>query len=137
MEEVYQKVFEGLVRRIRRYNQSMDVALLRKAFEFSYEAHRNQLRKSGHKYFEHPLEVAKILTGLKMDYETIAAAILHDVAEDTEYNIARVESGSATASPGCRRGHQYLRYQAARVRGAAAENFRKIAPLMVKDIRGS
>ncbi|HNS74318.1 MAG TPA: HD domain-containing protein, partial [bacterium] len=92
MEEVYQKVFEGLVRRIRRYNQSMDAAVLRKAFEFSYEAHRNQLRKSGHKYFEHPLEVAKILTGLKMDYETIAAAILHDVAEDTEYNVARVES---------------------------------------------
>jgi len=136
MEEIYQKVFEGLVRRIRRYNQSLDVVLLRKAFEFSYEAHRNQLRRSGHKYFEHPLEVAKILIGLKMDYETIAAAILHDVAEDTEYNIARVESefgpNIASLVDGVTKisDIKLLEFEERQ-----AENFRKMLLSMVKDIR--
>ena len=91
MDQVTQKVSEGLIRRIARYNQSVDVELLRKAFEFSYQAHGNQLRKSGDPYFNHPLEVAKILTGLKLDYETVAGGILHDVAEDTDITIEKVE----------------------------------------------
>ena len=72
MDEAYSKVYEGLIRRIKRYNPSADEALLRKAFEFSHDAHEDQLRKSGAPYFEHPLEVAKILTGLRLDYETVA-----------------------------------------------------------------
>lgn len=136
MEEAYQKTFEGLVRRIRRYNQNLDSALLRRAFEFSYEAHRNQLRKSGHRYFEHPLEVAKILTGLKMDYETIAAAILHDVAEDTDYTIQQVsaEFGPNIASlvDGVTKisDIKLLEFEERQ-----AENFRKMLLSMVQDIR--
>ena len=136
MEEAYQKVYEGLVRRIRRYNQNMDAQLLHKAFIISYDAHRNQLRKSGHKYFEHPLEVAKILTGLKMDYETIAAAILHDVAEDTDYTIDRVEEefgpNIASLADGVTKINdiKLLEFEERQ-----AENFRKMLLSLVKDIR--
>ncbi|HOT98262.1 MAG TPA: bifunctional (p)ppGpp synthetase/guanosine-3',5'-bis(diphosphate) 3'-pyrophosphohydrolase [bacterium] len=136
MDESYQKVTEGLIRRIRRYNQSMDAALLRKAFEFSFEAHRNQLRKSGHIYFEHPLEVAKILVGLKMDYETVAAAILHDVAEDTEYTIARVESEFGPNIAGLVDGVTKISdIKLLEFEERQAENFRKMLLSMVKDIR--
>ena len=87
----YQKVFEGLLQRIRRYDQTADIGLLRKAFEYSFNAHGDQLRISGKPYFEHPLEVVKILTGLKMDWETIAAGVLHDVVEDTKSSIEDIK----------------------------------------------
>ena len=61
MYEDYEKLIEGIIRRLSRYNQNADPNLLRKAFHFSYDAHQNQLRKSGDPYFVHPLEVAKIL----------------------------------------------------------------------------
>ena len=136
MDAVYEEVFEGLLRRISRYNQSLDAALLRKAFEFSFDAHRNQLRKSGKPYFEHPLEVAKILTGLKMDFETIAAGVLHDTAEDTELTIERVakEFGGNIASlvDGVTKisDIKLLEFEERQ-----AENFRKMLLSMVKDIR--
>ena len=72
MDAKYEQIFNSILQKVRRYNKNVNSGLLRKAFEFSYEAHKNQLRKSGKPYFEHPLEVAKILTDLRMDYETIA-----------------------------------------------------------------
>lgn len=136
MDAAYEEVFEGLLRRISRYNQSLDAALLRKAFEFSFEAHRNQLRKSGKPYFEHPLEVAKILTGLKMDFETIAAGVLHDVAEDTDLTIQGVErefgANIASLVDGVTKisDIKLLEFEERQ-----AENFRKMLLSMVKDIR--
>ncbi|AFM42358.1 (p)ppGpp synthetase, RelA/SpoT family [Desulfosporosinus acidiphilus SJ4] len=62
-----------------------------KAYRFAEKAHRNQLRNSGEDYILHPLEVAQILADLEMDEATIAAALLHDVVEDTEYTIADIE----------------------------------------------
>lgn len=65
--------------------------LVEKAYRFAEEAHRGQLRNSGEDYIQHPLEVAKILLELEMDEATIAAALLHDVVEDTKYTIADIE----------------------------------------------
>ncbi|HVJ50446.1 bifunctional (p)ppGpp synthetase/guanosine-3',5'-bis(diphosphate) 3'-pyrophosphohydrolase [Desulfitobacterium sp.] len=62
-----------------------------KAYHFSEEAHRGQLRNSGEDYIQHPLEVAKILLELEMDEATIAASLLHDVVEDTRYTIEDIE----------------------------------------------
>src|SRR6266478_5728206 len=72
-----------LIERVRRYNPNTDEALLNRAYVYAMKAHGEQKRASGDPYFSHPLEVAAILTDLKLDDSTIAAALLHDTIEDT------------------------------------------------------
>src|SRR5580658_6254258 len=72
-----------LVDRVRRYNPDTDEALLNRAYVYAMKAHGAQKRASGDPYFSHPLEVAAILTDLKLDDATIVAAVLHDTIEDT------------------------------------------------------
>ncbi|GAB4068961.1 bifunctional (p)ppGpp synthetase/guanosine-3',5'-bis(diphosphate) 3'-pyrophosphohydrolase [Ancylobacter sonchi] len=73
-----------LVERVRRYNPNTDEALLDRAYVYAMRAHGTQKRASGDPYFSHPLEVAAILTDLKLDDATIVAALLHDTIEDTD-----------------------------------------------------
>ena len=72
-----------LVERVKAYDPDADEDLLNRAYVFSVKAHGSQLRASGDPYFSHPIEVAGILTDLKLDDKTIATAILHDTIEDT------------------------------------------------------
>ena len=72
-----------LVDRVKRYNPTADEALLDRAYVYAMRAHGTQTRASGDPFFAHPLEVAAILTDLKLDDATIAAAVLHDTVEDT------------------------------------------------------
>src|SRR5664279_1434814 len=72
-----------LVDRVRAYNPKTDEALLNRAYVYAMKAHGEQRRASGAPYFSHPIEVAAILTDLKLDDATIAAALLHDTIEDT------------------------------------------------------
>ena len=65
------------------YLQPEQVNKVQLAYQFSAEAHEGQKRKSGEPYIYHPLEVANILGDMRMDYQTLVAAILHDVMEDT------------------------------------------------------
>ena len=60
------------------------------ALRLSQEAHSNQLRKSGDPFITHPLEVAKILTSIKLDADSIVAGLLHDTLEDTNLNIEEI-----------------------------------------------
>ena len=80
-----------LVERVRRYNPDTDEALLNRAYVYAMKAHGEQKRASGDPYFSHPLEVAAILTGLKVDDATIAAALLHDTIEDTPTTRAEID----------------------------------------------
>ncbi|OYX87130.1 MAG: bifunctional (p)ppGpp synthetase/guanosine-3',5'-bis(diphosphate) 3'-pyrophosphohydrolase, partial [Xanthobacter sp. 35-67-6] len=80
-----------LVERVRRYNPQTDEALLDRAYVYAMKAHGTQLRASGDPYFSHPLEVAAILTELKLDDATIIAALLHDTIEDTGATKAEIE----------------------------------------------
>ena len=80
-----------LVERVRRYNPDTDEALLNRAYVYAMKAHGEQRRASGDPYFSHPLEVAAILTDLKLDDATIAAALLHDTIEDTEATRAEID----------------------------------------------
>ena len=73
-----------LVERVRKYNPRVDEDLLNRAYVYAMKAHGTQTRASGDPYFSHPLEVAAILTDLKLDDATIVAAVLHDTIEDTE-----------------------------------------------------
>ncbi len=81
-----------LVERVRRYNPDTDEALLNRAYVYAMKAHGEQRRASGDPYFSHPLEVAAILTDLKLDDATIAAALLHDTIEDTEATRAEIDN---------------------------------------------
>src|SRR5215471_9291 len=80
-----------LVERVRRYNPNSNEALLDRAYVYAMKAHGSQVRASGDPYFSHPLEVAAILTDLKLDDATIAAALLHDTIEDTTATRAEID----------------------------------------------
>jgi RelA/SpoT family (p)ppGpp synthetase len=80
-----------LVERVRKYNPNTDEELLNRAYVYAMKAHGEQLRASGDPYFSHPLEVAAILTDLKLDDATIVAALLHDTIEDTEATRAEID----------------------------------------------
>src|SRR6266446_760676 len=80
-----------LIERVRRYNRNTDEALLNRAYVYAMKAHGSQKRASGDPYFSHPLEVAAILTDLKLDDATIAAALLHDTIEDTPVTRAEID----------------------------------------------
>src|SRR4051794_41861536 len=81
-----------LIERVKRYNPATSEALLNRAYVYAMKAHGEQKRASGDPYFSHPLEVAAILTDLKLDDATIVAALLHDTIEDTEATRAEIDS---------------------------------------------
>src|SRR6476661_6751474 len=80
-----------LIERVKRYNPAASEALLNRAYVYAMKAHGEQKRASGDPYFSHPLEVAAILTDLKLDDATIAAALLHDTIEDTTATRAEID----------------------------------------------
>ncbi|HVH49368.1 MAG TPA: RelA/SpoT family protein, partial [Sphingomicrobium sp.] len=80
-----------LIEKIRAYDPDADEALINRAYVFSMKAHGAQVRASGDPYFSHPIEVAGILTDLKLDDETIVTAILHDTIEDTVATHEQIE----------------------------------------------
>ncbi len=125
-----------LVERVKAYDPTADEDLLNRAYVFSLKAHGSQLRASGDPYFSHPIEVAGILTDLKLDDETIATAILHDTIEDT---VATQEQIDRLFGPGVGRlvdGVTKLsRIEAQTETERAAENLRKFLLAMSTDIR--
>ncbi|MGA2943968.1 MAG: bifunctional (p)ppGpp synthetase/guanosine-3',5'-bis(diphosphate) 3'-pyrophosphohydrolase [Xanthobacteraceae bacterium] len=80
-----------LVDRVKQYNPAANEDLLNRAYVYAMKAHGEQQRDSGDPYFSHPLEVAAILTGLKLDDATIAAALLHDTIEDTDATRTEID----------------------------------------------
>src|SRR5918912_3779631 len=80
-----------LVERVLSYDPKANEALLNRAYVYAMMAHGNQKRASGDPFFSHPLEVAAILTELKLDDATIAAALLHDTIEDTMATRAEID----------------------------------------------
>ena len=125
-----------LVDRVLDYDPDADEALLNRAYVFSMHAHGAQKRASGDPYFSHPIEVAGILTDLRLDDETIATAILHDTVEDTVAtpqeierifgpNVARLVDGVTKLS----------KIEAQSDNERAAENLRKFLLAMSDDIR--
>lgn len=73
---------------LRNYLNDDDVMLVRKAYFFAYDAHKDQIRASGEPYISHPVATAEILAQYQLDAETISAGLLHDILEDTDYTHA-------------------------------------------------
>ena len=85
------RLYDALLKELKKSAKKIRVDRLERAYRFASEAHRGQFRASGESYICHPLEVATILASLKADEDTIVAALLHDVPEDTAYTIEDVE----------------------------------------------
>src|SRR5579859_7706908 len=79
-----------LVERVKAYDPNADEDALNKAYVYSLKMHGSQTRASGDPYFSHPLEVAGILTGMKLDSSTIVTALLHDTIEDTGATLEEI-----------------------------------------------
>ena len=81
-----------LIDKVRVYNSSAEVDVVRRAYDFSARVHKGQKRQSGEPYLTHPLAVAGIVADLRLDVPSIAAALLHDTVEDTLTTLEEVES---------------------------------------------
>src|ERR1700741_2699996 len=90
---------DELLDKLKKSRPSDDPWLVRRAYEIAAERHRDQLRRSGDPYLTHLLEVAHILADMRMDSTTLSAALLHDVTEDTEFPVSRIQErfGEETA----------------------------------------
>jgi len=127
---------DELIEKVRSYDQSLDPAWLRSVYDLADAAHQGQHRASGESYIAHPVAVARILAEMEMDRQTIAAALLHDVVEDTLVTsdeiattfgdeIAQLVDGVTKLTR--------IPYQSKE--DAQVENLRKMFMAMARDIR--
>jgi len=125
-----------LVERVVSYDPGADEALLNRAYVYAMKAHGNQKRASGDPYFSHPLEVAAILTDLKLDDATIATALLHDVIEDTEATRAEIDELFGSEIGALVDGLTKIKkIDLVTKEAKQAENFRKLLIAISSDIR--
>ena len=125
-----------LVDRVKRYNPQADEDLLNKAYVYAMRAHGVQKRASGDPFFSHPLEVAAILTDLKLDDATIVAAVLHDTIEDTATTREEIEAVFGKKIGDLVDGLTKLKkLDLVSKRAEQAENFRKLLLAVASDIR--
>ncbi|WP_195999276.1 bifunctional (p)ppGpp synthetase/guanosine-3',5'-bis(diphosphate) 3'-pyrophosphohydrolase [Clostridium sp. 1001271B_151109_B4] len=127
---------EVLIQKIKENCTNVDLNIVNKAFNFAFEAHKEQKRESGEPYIIHPVDVAIILAELGMDTSTIVAGLLHDVIEDTDYTyddiknifseeVANLVSGVTKITK--------MEYKSKEEQ--QADNFRKMLLAMANDIR--
>lgn len=127
---------EELLQKLRTNRPSEDPWLVRRAYEIAAERHRDQFRSSGDPYITHLLEVAHILADLKMDATTLAAALLHDAIEDTEYPVSRLEERFGPEVAHLVEGVTKIsRLNMMAPEARQAENVRKMLLAMVNDVR--
>jgi GTP pyrophosphokinase len=125
-----------LVERVKAYHPGADEGLLNRAYVYAMKAHGKQFRASGDPYFVHPLEVAAILTDLKLDEATIVTALLHDTIEDTLVTWEDIKSNFGDEIANLVDGVTKLsQLELFSERTKQAENFRKLMLAMSNDIR--
>ena len=125
-----------LVERVVKYDPGADEDLLNRAYVYAMKAHGNQRRASGEAYFNHPLEVAAILTEMKLDGATIAAALLHDTVEDTEATHQEIEEKFGPEIASLVDGLTKIKkIDMVTKEATQAENLRKLLVAMSKDVR--
>ncbi|HEV2379480.1 MAG TPA: bifunctional (p)ppGpp synthetase/guanosine-3',5'-bis(diphosphate) 3'-pyrophosphohydrolase [Terriglobia bacterium] len=128
--------FEEIARKVEAYRPGDDLALLRKAYDFSATEHRTQKRLSGEPYLSHPLEVANVLADMKLDVVCLAGGMLHDVVEDTEITIDRVQKEFGADVAHIVEGVTKIsRFHFGTPEEKQAENLRKMFLAMVDDVR--
>lgn len=129
-------LFEGLKLKVQEYLPSEQVELLQNAFLVAQDAHEGQMRSSGDPYITHPVAVTRILAEMRLDTETLMAALLHDVIEDTYVSYTDLAEKFGETVADLVEGVSKLdKIQFSSKEEAQAENFRKMMMAMVEDIR--
>ena len=127
---------EKLLNKIKIYNARTNEELVRKAYSFAKGAHEGQFRRSGEPYFSHPFNVAIIIAGLYLDDESICAALLHDIVEDTAYTDKDIKTEFGDEIAGIVDGVTKLgKIDFQSKEEEQIENLRKMFMAMAKDIR--
>jgi len=127
---------EELLEKLRLNRPSEDPWLVRRAYDIAAERHRDQFRNSGEPYLSHLLEVAHILADMRLDATTLAAALLHDVIEDTEFPLSRLQERFGEEVALLVEGVTKIsRLNMMAPEARQAENVRKMLLAMVHDVR--
>ena len=118
------------------YLNNSEKKIIFNALKFSENAHKNQLRKSGDPFILHPLEVAKILTSIKLDVDSIVAGLLHDTVEDTDFTINEIESEFGKKVAELVQGLTKIsKYALKANKQKLGENYRKLILAATEDLR--
>src|SRR6058998_2965786 len=134
--EKHQGLLDELLAEIAESGGAVDRELVARAFRFAAAAHEGQQRRSGSDFIEHPVGVARICAQLRLDEQTIAAALLHDVVEDTDTDIEDVRADFGDEVAKLVEGVTKLtRIQFQSREQAEAENYRKMVVAMAEDVR--
>ncbi|MGA0806860.1 MAG: HD domain-containing protein, partial [Pseudohongiellaceae bacterium] len=132
------RTIESLAKQLGTYLEPAQVNLVRRAYYYAEQAHDGQIRRSGDPYVSHPLAVAEILYEMHMDHQSLMAAMLHDVIEDTGLTREALASqfGETVANlvEGVSKLNK-LNFNSNTQAEVQAENFQKMALAMAKDIR--
>jgi len=132
----HEDLVEELIAEVGAYNPDVDRDLLRHAFVVAEQAHEGQTRRSGEEFIHHPLGVARICAQLHLDEQTIAAALLHDVVEDTGADLEEIRGAFGDDIALLVEGVTKLTRISFQSREQAeAENYRKMIVAMAQDVR--
>ena len=136
MSKTRNYTIEDIIERVRQNNINADIEIIKKAYELALREHGAQLRRSGEPYIIHPLQVAYILADLEMDEETVCAALLHDVVEDTPITIEDIQKMFGESVADMVAGVTKLnKLQYTTAQEQQVEDYRKMFLAMGKDIR--
>ncbi len=128
--------FRDLLRKVRAYRPSDDLAAIKKAYEFSLLHHKGSERESGEPFLAHPLQVATLLAEMRLDTTAITAGLLHDVVEDTDVSVDDIKAGFGEQVAHIVEGVTKIsKIEFASSEDAQAENVRKMVLAMMDDIR--
>ena len=125
-----------LINNVKVYQSSKEIDLINKAIEFARKAHKEQFRKSGEPYYLHPIEVAKILTEIKLDNSSIACGLLHDTVEDTSATLDEIKDSFGLEIANLVEGLTKINKFSLQVNNLKlGENYRKLLLAATQDIR--
>jgi GTP diphosphokinase / guanosine-3',5'-bis(diphosphate) 3'-diphosphatase len=128
--------FRDLQRKVRSYRPDSDLEAIKKAYEFSEEHHKGQLRESGEPYLAHPLAVAMLLAEMRLDSTAVIAGLLHDLVEDTSATVDEIKTAFGEQVAHLVEGVTKIsKIDFASSEEAQAENVRKMVLAMMDDIR--
>ena len=129
-------LYQELIKSVKKYHPSTDISMIEKAYNLANDAHKGVCRRSGEPYICHPLAVARLVLDLGMDSESIAAALLHDVVEDTPTTLEDLTAAFGEEVALLVDGVTKLtKIQFSNIEELQAENLRKMLLAMSRDVR--